>query len=197
MSTTKIDKDLSRDAVIAEYNVLREEIKQYHSERNNFINFTVMLSAGFIGSIAVNKLADDKFIILYLIFPFFYFTLGLLYIDKSIRIIRLADYIHNHLREVFVKISNSNDVFDWENYKRNTQRFPKWLTKFIDRLRISIFIVPSLISLLLFFIHKANGFYYYEIILISLDILSILIIVFIHIITEETSGAKSKKYGKK
>jgi len=196
MSKSKEDIDLSKDAIIAEYNVLREEIKQYHTERNNFVNYTVMLSAGFIGSIAVNKFVDDKFLILYLIFPFFYFTLGLLYLDKSIRIIRLADYIHNHLREVFIKISNSPKVFNWENYKKNTKRFPKWLTKLIDRLRISIFIIPSLISLLLFFIHKSNEFYYYEIILICLDILSVMCLIMIHIIAEETSGAKSKKYGK-
>jgi len=185
------DKNLLKDAIIAEYNVLREEIKQYHSERNNFINFTVMLSAGFIGSIVANELAGDKFIILYLIFPFFYFTLGLLYLDKSIRIIRLADYIHNFLRKVFVQISNSDNVFCWEIYKRDTKRFPKWLTKLIDRLRISIFIVPSLISLLVFFVQKKNGIFYHEIILLSLDILSILSIIFIHIITEETTGARA------
>lgn len=179
------------DSILAEYNVLREEIKQYHSDRTNYINFSVGLTIGLVVLISSKDITGSYRSIVLILSPFLYSILAFLYIDKSFRVIRIADYIENSLRPRLEQLLN-HTIFHWENYKRETEIFPKWVVKSLDRLRLLIFIGPAIGALLAWFIiyyTAASGYEH------SIGIAGSLVILFallLNQMTQETTGAKRK-----
>ena len=184
------------DAIIAEYSFLRGEISLYHSHQKQIMNFVFILFVALIGFLGSDVLISNKFIVSFQVItlsaPYFFLLLSLLYADRTVRIIRIADYIHNHLRNKAIENLNF-EVWDWENYKRTTKIFNRRLTLFLDKMRWLVFIIPGIMSLLIYLQYSQNSFSTFGSgIKFCLSTLAIFLSLFVMFVTEETKGIKSK-----
>lgn len=182
-------EQVTKEAIFEEYRILRSEIQQYHSERNNYVNYSVTLTGALLAFISAMKLLNAELFILFLLIPLIYLLLGFLYLDKSIRVVRLADYIHNHLREQLRELTDT-DVWNWEIFKGQTTRFSKRLSFLLDYLRIASFILPSILSISVFFVFDSNSLSILEGSLIALSTILILGLLNVASKVQETSGAE-------
>jgi hypothetical protein len=55
---------------------------------------------------------------LFLIFPYLFFSFALAYVDRTVRILRTATYLHQYLRENLVKVLNTRELLQWETFKK-------------------------------------------------------------------------------
>ena len=184
------------DAIIAEYTVLRGELSLYHSHQKQIMNFVFVLFAAFISILGSDIHANSKSIVNYQIIllttPFIFLVLAFLYADRTVRIIRIADYIHNHLRKSLIKNLNY-DLWNWENYKAETQIFNRKLTLFLDKMRWLVFILPSIVSLVIYLKIVPNPYIDIQTgVMFSVSIMAIFFNLLVMFITEETKGIKSK-----
>jgi len=131
-----------KDAILAEYNVLRGEIQHYHGERTTHMNFAVGVTVGLVALLGSERLTPESQSWMLALSPYFYAIIASLFLDRSIRIIRLADYIENDMRPRLEKLLQS-PVWEWEKYKRETHRFPRWVPRCLDRLRLLVFVGPA------------------------------------------------------
>lgn len=178
------------EIILAEYNVLRDEIYLYHEQQKHIMNFVLLAILGMFAVITVTEISDFLFCLLF--FPLIYSGLAILYADRTIRIIRLADYIHNHLRKNILKlIDDGVNIWQWEIYKRHTKVVNRKLALFLDRGRWIIFILPSIFSILTFlFFHIGLTWLNYEIFLTILSIVTVSLTIVMTFIVEETKGIK-------
>ena len=137
------------------------------------------------------KLLEFDLYILFLLIPLVYSLLGFLYLDKSIRVIRLADYIHNCLRKQLQDICDS-DVWNWEIYKKKTTRFSGAVSTVLDRMRICSFILPSVLSIAAFRIFDNGPLSIWEISLIVISGVSIIGLLVVAAKVQETSGSEDR-----
>lgn len=181
------------NAIIAEYNVLRKEMDGYHNHQKQIMNFAlIVLTAIFtvLGSgIAFNLEALKSAAFIYLLFPFVFTLLEMIYLDRTIRILRIADYIHNCLKKKINELT-IKEVWQWEKYKRKTKIFSRKFSLFLDRIRWLIFILSSMVSVGIFFFLECNPIKYYYIILFVFDAFAIIMSIVIIFIAEETTGIK-------
>jgi len=177
-----------KDAILAEYNVLRGEIQHYHGERTTHMNFAVGVTVGLVALLGSERLTPESQSWMLALSPYFYAIIASLFLDRSIRIIRLADYIENDMRPRLEKLLQS-PVWEWEKYKRETHRFPRWVPRCLDRLRLLVFVGPAGASWIAWFLqfrptatalNKSLGF---------AAVVLILFIILINCLTQESSGA--------
>ncbi len=131
-----------KDAILAEYEVLRDEIKQYHGERTTHINFAVGVTVGMLALLGSKDPTGEYRSWVLVLAPYVYSVLACMFLDRSLRIIRVADYIENDMRPRIEELLRS-PVWRWENYKRETTRFPRWVSLWLDRLRLLVFVLPA------------------------------------------------------
>lgn len=188
---------------IAEYNALRREIDTYHRHKKEIMNFTFIVLGAMLSIVSAIILSEDanktsSIAFIFLLFPFFYLLLSLLYTDRTIRIITVADYINNYLRKEVSKVLG-HIVWQWEAYKTwgtsdvKTPIFNTNLRLILDRIRWFFFIIPSLLSLGLFFYYLPASIEIFHIIFIIFDIFIILIGILVMFVTEETTGVKDRE----
>ena len=182
------------DFLVAEYNILRKEIDVYHNHQQGFLNFTLLLFTGklaLLGTLLSQPQATVlKFSYIFLLFPLVFTLLSMLYTDRTIRIIRMADYLHNYLRIKANSLVNNN-VFQWEIYKRKTTLFNKKVALLLDRVRWWIFIIPSFVSVSVFLVLHANSpWQTIELALFGTDSICMFISFIVMYITDETLGIK-------
>jgi hypothetical protein len=104
---------------IAEYNILRKEIDLYHTQQDSIVNFVILIFTAMFGvlgaSIAISTSTASKtaesLAFIFLLFPFIYTLLSFFYLDRTLRIIRIADYIHNNLRK---KVYDTCGEYVWQ-----------------------------------------------------------------------------------
>lgn len=184
----------------AEYKVLRAEIALYHNHQKQTINFVFLVMAAMFGVIGgILAIEDGDFVAsiacVFLLFPIVYMFLSLLYADRTLRIIRIADYIHNYLRNK-VNMVTGEQVWQWEIYKRRTKIFSRALALFLDRARWAAFLLPSILALVLFFLFDETGINKtHEYALIVIDGLALITSAAVIFITEETTGIELKPTG--
>jgi len=139
---------------LAEYNALRREIELLIEHQKDIMNFSILTIAAMAGLFGIFK-ADTElqsFSYIYLVFfPLIFLLLALLYADKTVRILRAADYIHNHLRKEIVKKYKEERIWQWELYKSGDS-FERELALWLDRKRWYIFLFPCVISIVIFLI---------------------------------------------
>lgn len=181
--------------LIAEYTILRGEIDLYHHHQKEIMNFVFLVLTAMFGIIGVGiglnpkQLTSIAFI--FLLFPFVYTLLSFLYADRTIRIIRIADYLHNYLRRKVDEVTGER-MWQWEIYKRHTTVFNRRLALVLDRVRWLVFVLPSIISILIFFFFIPNPTQVYHISLIIGDAVAILLGFIVMFITEETTGIRGR-----
>lgn len=176
---------------LEEYRILRDEIAKYHGERNSHVNFSVLLTIALIGAVSTGNMS--QFASVFILLPIAYCLLAFLYADRSIRVIRIADYIHNDLR---IRINDlaRGDYFHWEFYKRRTTRFPRFFMQLVDRLRLAMFLAPAVMCVTSYpFLLNFGQWYAWQWAMWCLDIALIVSIVLFFWYIQETSGARTSR----
>lgn len=185
-------KKIQFEAILAEYNVLRGEMDSYHHHQNEIINFLIVIIVGILGIVGIQDIREhyiEELEIIFLSLPVICLILACLYTDRTIRIIRIADYLHNHVRLQVHKIIKGK-VFQWEIYKRKTKIFDRRITSILDKLRWAVFFFPSIIAIAVFLYRAEFPLSVLETILISVSGASTFLQFIIMFIVEETSGVK-------
>lgn len=191
---SEIEK-LQFEAILTEYNVLRNEIDSYHHHQNEIVNFLIAIIVGVFGIIGIQDVNGnfiEKLDLVFLLLPVICMILACLYTDRTIRIIRIADYLHNYVRPQTNQIVQGN-TFQWEIYKRKTKIFNKRITFVLDKIRWAIFFVPSVVSIILFLYHAKSPLSHFQIALLVLAGVCTLAQFIVMFIVEETKGIQDRK----
>ena len=148
------------DTHLNEYRVMRGEISLYQQQQNQAISFCVVVLVGFL-----TLLSEDLFSsgnnaanAMLLLLPIFILVVGLLHIDRTMRINRIGGYIHNILRARIIAELGGYDVLLWESYKRvvsdEYKGVEKWMVWTLERIRVTIFLFLFFIPLFLYAMAK-------------------------------------------
>ncbi len=185
------------EILIAEYNVLRKEIDLCHEHQKEIMNFLFLVfiaMVSLLGFLITTEMSNIVSII-FLIFPLIFSLLSLIYTDRTVHILRLADYIHNVLRKKINKICGEK-VWQWETYKKHTPPFTKKLTLILDKSRWLIFLFPSIISIIFFFVLMYNEiltYLYFALPLIIFDFIISSFSIYSMLGVEETTGIENRE----
>ncbi|WP_158711375.1 hypothetical protein [Streptomyces sp. NRRL S-1824] len=156
------------------------------------MNFAFMVAAAMLALAqplfsghSENTGRDLSAILLY--FPAIFAMLSALYSDRSVRILRLAGYINNHLRRRLSSLISFH-VWQWEVYKGSRPRGSHPLAYGLDKVRWMVFILPSLGSVGLYF-WLGDGFRaWQEWFGIVVSVLSLGVSFLVMFLAEETKG---------
>jgi len=177
-----------------EYESLRREIDIYHEHQKEFMNFNILLTIGMLSLVgaflALPPGRSSNLNFTFLLFPLIFTLLSLFYTDRTVRIVRIADYLHNYLRPK-VNLFTGQKILQWELYKCHTRIFHRGFTLLLDRARWLTFIFPSTVAVTIFCIMNTNPWTSLEIVLISIDAIAIFISLVVMFMTEETTGIHS------
>jgi len=157
MKTNKSDQSEGKDRVVnvalVEYSAMRQRIADYQGERNSFVNYTLLLTLGALSAGGTPIYTKFPSILLYL--PFLYFVLAMLHLDRTLRIKRSADYLHNHIRPLLAR-NLGQDILAYDIYKSTIRQGSLRLMAAIDRTRWILFLGPMIGSVYAFI--RLQGF---------------------------------------
>lgn len=103
----------------AEYSSLRSEINAFHAVEGQMMNFSIVLSVALIGFASKSdELSRPWF---FIVSPLPFFLLGTFFGYTQIRIIQVASYLTTDLRPRLVAAIGRNDIWSWEDFRRNQQ----------------------------------------------------------------------------
>ncbi|MFF4577618.1 hypothetical protein ACFY15_04315 [Streptomyces sp. NPDC001373] len=178
-------------ALIAEYEVLREEIGRYQDHQKQIMNFAFMVSAA-MAALAQPLFNDSgpkaeniRSVLLY--FPPLFAMLAGLYSDRTIRILRLAGYINNHLRRKLASLVSMH-VWQWEVYKGSRARGGHPFAYTLDKVRWLVFVLPGVGSAGLYFWLGGNLAGWRSRFGLAVSVLGVAAAVLIMFLAEETKG---------
>lgn len=178
------------DAVLTEYTALRREIDIYHDYQKQIINFGVLFLVGLL-TVAFSATFSQLAVTLpfvFLLFPIIFVTFGMMFADITIRIRRIADYLHNCSRKKLTKLLG-DDVWRWELYKQKTKLFNRRVSRALDRIRWLVFLLPSISAVLLFvYFQRHRSWIALDYILLVFDSIYIVSLVTLVFMIEETVG---------
>ena len=179
------------DVHIAEYNALRREIDLYHQHQKRIMQFMIVILTtllGILGSQSSRTIASlQPLLPAFLLFPLIFTLLSLLYLDRTIRIIRIADYLHNHLRNNVEEITAAN-IWQWEIYKSHTELFDRRVALILDRVRWMMFVIPSILCVMIFIFFDTNPLEQIDLLMYVFNFILILISLIAMWVAEETTG---------
>ncbi len=135
---------------LAEYSALRAEITTFLALQGQFMSYSIALtgviSALGLSSSYANALKEAA-LPAFLMSPFL--ILGILYADVRLRILRVADYIENKLRDSLLDGSpESASCLGWESFIRQSGDMTRFLS-ITEWLRYLVFLLPVLVLLIL------------------------------------------------
>jgi hypothetical protein len=204
---------------IAEFNQLRQEINLYHDHQKEEIYFAMIT----LGGIFATMLAKDLWTIfpeVFLVFPFIFCSLALAYADRTVRILRIAAYLHQNLRENLVKDLGTRELLQWEVFKRyrvfslkeESQsskatclqgRISLWFRRnlpelplLLDVSRVAQFVVPSVMCIMLFLLLYQKPLDILRISVLILATCAALVPIYLFAKSEETSGISIMPVGR-
>lgn len=128
---------------------------------------------------------------LHLIFSIFISITFFLYVDRTIRIKRIASYIHSYLRQALILKLGGVHVWHWEIYKKITAQAKEAtfiISLLLDKLRASIFIVPIVFSNYIFF-NENTKFEAITVLLLIINFVFVSAVILLMFSFEETKGA--------
>lgn len=187
-----MENNLAVQAILEEFKILREEISLYHKQQKELVNFALVLTLG-LTSIFIPSITKVRaYPSVLLLFSHLFSLLGLMYADRTLRILRIADYIYNVQRPLLEKFIGQR-VWWWEDYKRVTTVFNRQFAKFLDRLRWFIFLFPPIsIVCAVFFLKTGKHWAKFEVACLSISIVLLVLNVITILILEESSGIREK-----
>jgi hypothetical protein len=183
------------DTILAEYNALRREIDIYHDHQKQLINFAVLILAGLASTqfapLATSVIKQRPMLLL--LIPVLFVTFAHMFADRMIRILRLADYIHNCARPT-VSALVGHDVWQWEHYKQATELFDRRIMRALDRSRWAIFMLPSCAAVTLFGILRWDAAWGVgEFVFFACDLCYIGSMLILMLRIEETGGVRDRE----
>lgn len=201
------DKDTARrivDAMLREYDVLRAEINLYHQQQNQSLNFAMLgmfaVASAFYALLGSRLPDADLFRrVLLLGFPLFVMINGIAFADRSLRIKRIAHYLHSYLRPKLIKNLGGCHVWHWELFKQASHAKAKergYVLPFtLDLFRMAFFWLATLASLFWYFLETDAGLSFGctrpEQILLALNAIAFMVFLFASLRIQETKGAPS------
>jgi len=189
------------DAMLREYDVLRAEINLYHQQQNQSLNFAML--GMFAVASAFYALLDSKLPnadmfrrVLLLGFPLFVMINGIAFSDRSLRVKRIARYLHSYLRPKLIETLGGHEVWHWELFKKAVAKGERRVLPLIlDGFRMAFFWLATLASLVLYVqqsvAESAFGCTLPEKILLALNLGAFLVFLFASLGIQETTGAPS------
>jgi len=145
------------DAMLREYDVLRAEIALYRQEQNRALIFamvgtSVLASAFYVVRESPN--ADFLQRALLLVLSLFVMINGIAFTDRSLRIKRIARYLHSYLRPKLIELLRGRHVWYWELFKgvsySGANIWRRALTHTLDQFRLAFFWLATLASWFLY-----------------------------------------------
>ena len=140
-------------ASLEEYKTLRSEIMQSIRLRQNMINYSVLIFTGILtltaavysGRFELN-ITEDVQIIIFLIIPWLFYPLALIYLRHDLLIAVLASCIEHKISPKINKLLNTVDhKWEWEGYIHTFRKSSH--QKFLAGVRYIPLLLPSFISL--------------------------------------------------
>jgi hypothetical protein len=154
---TNTGAGLTLDVALAEYNSLRAEIGRLQDHQQQILSFGFFVLAAVataFGSAVAGPThpslaqALRDFHLLLLVTPFIYLFLGILFAERTVKILRAGDYLDHDVRDR-VKDWVGKDILCWEDYRRSPRVYSKTLARLLDFGRWFGFIAPMLLCLVL------------------------------------------------
>jgi len=192
------------DAMLQEYDVLRAEINLYHQQQNQALNFAMLgmfaLASAFYALLDPKLPNKDLFWrVLMLGFPLFVMINGIAFADRSLRIKRIARYLHNYLRPNLIGLLGDHRVWHWELFKQASHAMAKGgayvLPLTLDLFRMAFFWLATLASWGLYVLQSVAestfGCTLPEKILLVLNFGAFLVFLFASLGIQETTGSPS------
>lgn len=191
------------DAMLQEYKVLRAEISLYHQQQNQSLYFAML--GMFAVASAFYALFDSRFPnadlfrrALPLVLSLFVMINGISFTDRSLRVKRIARYLHSYLRPKLIELLGGREVWHWELFKKashtNAKGRGRVLILALDGFRLAFFWLATLASWGLYVLQsvaeRSFGCTLPEKILLFLNFGVALIFLFASRI-QETTGASS------
>ncbi len=148
--------------ILAEYHEMRAELMYFIAEQRKSTALMSTIVAGQTVLLLGNKQINYEIIsyVYLFVIPFVIFILMIRSLESTSKILILADYIHKGIKEQLrIFFAESDDFFEWEEHKSNTNRLSKKVLTILDYSRWWIFGVGILISfsLGLWFLHIGNN----------------------------------------
>lgn len=196
---------------LAEFNQLREEINVYHDHQKEEIYFAMIVLGGVFATLLSHDVIS-LYLEVFLVFPFIFTSLALAYADRTVRILRIATYIHQHLRKNLTKELGTTRLMQWEIFKKHRvtehrqklestkhscfqDRVLLWFKRHLpeiplvlDVIRVAQFVMPSIFCILLFIVLYNEAWDVLHILLAVASIVAAIAPVYFFIKSEETSG---------
>jgi hypothetical protein len=175
------------DLIIAEYNTLRDEI----SARSNkeLISITISISAvsAIIGVISINYIAGYNLSIL-LIIPWILSFFGYIWLDHSKSISFIGDFIYKEIENKKISTLFTDEKFNYLSWESSLQKEIKdvrkktlffWISRKSTFVPLFYFIIPSIFSLIVFFVYNGCKINYIQWIISFVDIYLIIFLIII------------------
>lgn len=188
-------RQLATSVVLGEFHSLRAEIGRFQDHQQQILSFGFIVfgavAAG-IGSALGGSGAPSldvvlrNFHIVLLVTPFVYLFLGVLFAERTVRILRVGDYIDTNLRPKLEGMAGAG-VLGWEAYRRNPQVFSPVLARLLDLGRWAEFAAPIVLCLaLLLWAHP--GLQPVEKVTVGFDVLAFVACVALAWAIDESAG---------
>lgn len=188
------------DAMLEEYRALRAEIDLYHQQQNQSVNFSligVVAVASASGALSGTRNFEATIVpgMLLLGLALFVTLNGIAFVDRSIRIRRIARYLDGCLREKLTRTLDGQHVWQWETFKKVSYDRSGFLTRVglsvLDYFRLSLFWVFSAGSILLYFWKFGAAGTLPEFLLLVINVLALGVFGLASLRTQETTGSES------
>ena len=187
--------------MLREYEALRAEIGLYHQQQNQSLNFAMLGTIAAIPAFHTLTIPDSLHMdfpqrILLLGLPLFVMINGIAFADRSLRVKRIARYLHSCLRPKLIARVGSHDIWHWEIFKKashaGTTGRNRVLSLVMDNFRLAFFWLVSGSSFFLY-CHNAGWLFFghtvLEKIFLGFNFLFILVFLLASLEIEETTGA--------
>jgi hypothetical protein len=129
---------------IAEYNSLRCEIGRLQDHQKQLVQFALLIlvaPASALAALGSNRVLAQ---LLLLVLPILYATLGIMYSERTAKILVAADYIDRRLRPELVAVVGSNfKLWEWEDHRRHNALYNRGLLRLLDVARWLVFLLPA------------------------------------------------------
>jgi hypothetical protein len=188
-------QDAALKMILAEYQSLRVEIGRFQDHQQQILSFGFLVFAAVaagIGSALASsaQLSLDealrRYHLVLLISPLVYLFLAALFAERTIRILRVGDYLDHEVRSEASSIV-ARDVLRWEDYRRSPRLFSSPFARALDLSRWLEFVAPiALCIILLILTHP--GLTQVEWFLVTLDVGSFIACVGLAVSVDESAG---------
>ncbi len=197
--TTTSSARLTVDVALAEYHSLRAEIGRLQDHQQQILSFGFFVLAAVataFGSAVAGSThpslsqALRDYHLLLLVTPFVYLFLGILFAERTVKILRAGDYIDHDVRDR-VKAAVGEDVLGWEDYRRSPRVYSRTMARLLDFGRWFGFIAPMLLCLVLI-AQTGPSLTVGDSVLLVLAVLAALMSVALALCIDEASGVRRK-----